>query len=84
MVITQTVGEEKALLIDPDEGKAEIQKIEKANQAIRDALLKKVSENTAPMDDDAKREKALLDLRSENPLFADKIEIELNRLLPGR
>ena len=83
MVVIQAVGDENAQLIDPDDAKAEIQKIEHANQAIRDGLLKKVGENRSPMDDDQKREKALLELQAENPLFADAIEKELDRLLPG-
>lgn len=83
MVISQSVGDENAQLIDSDEAKSEIQKIEHANQAIRDALLKKVGQNTTQMTEEEKREQALLDLRAENPLFADAIEIELNRLLPS-
>lgn len=79
MVVVQTVGRNKADLIDPDDAKEAIRTIENENKAIRDALLIKVGPNIT----DEKREQALLELRTENPVFADAIERELNALLPG-
>jgi hypothetical protein len=80
MVVVQAVGQAKAALIDPDDAKAEIRRIENENKAIRASLLIKVGNNET----EAKREEALLDLRTENPLFAEATLRALDALLPGR
>jgi hypothetical protein len=80
MVVVQALGEEKAAQVDQEFAKEEIRRIENENKAIRSSLLIKVGNNET----EAKREQALLDLRTENPLFAEATLRALDALLPGR
>jgi hypothetical protein len=77
MVIAQTLGRDWRNLVREADAKAKIQAIENDNKAIRDALVAKVGATATPGD----RERALRELRNENPLFHDAIDRELVRML---
>jgi hypothetical protein len=73
MVIAQSLGPNFRNLISEADAKAVIQGIERANKAIRDTLVAKVGARPT----DADRERALLELRRDNPLFLDGIDQKL-------
>jgi hypothetical protein len=76
MVIVQAIGA-AASFVDEDEAKTEIQEIEHDNQAIRDALVAKVGARASA----AQRERALLELQEENPLFEEAVAAALFELV---
>lgn len=76
MVVFQAIGP-AASFVDEDDAKTEVQTIERANQAIRDALIAKVGVRASP----AQREQALQDLMNENPLFHEAVRAKLFELV---
>ena len=76
MVIVQAIGA-AASFVDEDEAKAEIQEIEHDNQAIRDALVAKVGARASAV----QRERALLELQEDNPLFEEAVAAALFELV---
>jgi hypothetical protein len=76
MVVFQAIGA-AASFVDEAEAKAEIRKIEVANQAIRDALIAKVGANAT----EEQREEALQELQNENPLFHEAVRAKLFELV---
>jgi hypothetical protein len=81
MVIFSAVGE-ASIFIRETVAKRAIRKIENDNGAIRAELLNKVQNNRARITGDEKREQALLELRTENPLFGEAIDSAIRKLLP--
>ena len=81
MVIFSSLGD-ASIFIRESAGKKAIKKVEHANPAIRDAVLDKVTNNTANISHEEKREQALLDVRKANILFRDAVDVELRKLLP--
>ena len=79
MVIFQSLGP-SSVFVSERKAKAEIKKIERANQAIRDAVLTKVAASAQPTLEE-KREEALAEVQNENDVFADAINAKLGELL---
>ena len=79
MVIFQSLGP-SMVFVSERKAKAEIRKIENANQAIRDAVDAKVAVSTKPTPAE-KREEALQKVRDENLLFSAQVDIGLLGLL---
>jgi hypothetical protein len=78
--ILSTLGPD-APLVDEDVAKAKIQEIERANKAIRDALVAIVGADATPgKSNEKKRDDALMKLKTDNPLFRVAVDDELFKL----